>query len=70
MSLFSIGSWQSELSAFSAQCNASLLSFQSNGSVRGRLTDGPLSRFPSTRAAAAMVALTVVAVSWDLRRHR
>jgi hypothetical protein len=70
MSLFSLGSWQSELSAFSAQCNVSVLSFQSDGGVLGRRTDGPLRRFPSTPVAIALAALTLGAVAWDLRRRR
>jgi hypothetical protein len=67
MSLFSIGSWQSELSLLSAQCNVSVLSFQTDGGVLGRRTDGPLSRFPSTPVA---VLLTVAAVAWAAREAR
>ena len=67
MSLFSVGSWQSELSLLSAQCNASVLSFQADGGVLGRRTDGPLSRFPSTPVA---VLLTAAAVAWAVREAR
>jgi hypothetical protein len=69
MSLFSLGSWQCELSAFSAQCNVSVLSFQSDGGILGRRTDGPLSRLPSTPVSVALVAVTLAAVARDLRRR-
>jgi len=70
MSLFSVGSWQSELSLLSAQCNGSVLSFQADGGVLGRRTDGPLSRFPSTPVAIALLAGCLASVAWDLRRRQ
>jgi hypothetical protein len=47
-----------------------VLSFQCDGEVLGRRTDGPLSRFPSTPVAVALVLGTLVAVARDLRRRR
>jgi hypothetical protein len=50
--------------------HVSILSFQADGGVLGRRTDGPLSRFPSTPVAAALIAVTLAAVARDLRGRR
>jgi hypothetical protein len=47
-----------------------VLSFQSDGGVRGRRTDGPLSRFPAQPVGTAVLLLAVAALVRDLARRR